>query len=194
MPPLRTLVITPSFDITRNAITRTNANDFDSGGTSQRFNRSARPFYQFTYKLEPLFKKEKEALDFFHAEHQGGLSFMCECHPYNTVENYQRFAYATGSMSQFFLPNRYIGANSFSLQSRNLNTQATSIWATNAYSLMATPGIILFPSSPSSGHDLEAKYSCQYRLVFDPDGLKTSEWARGVYRTEFNLTEVFIFD
>jgi hypothetical protein len=193
MPPLRTLVITPGFDITRTSVTQVNAVNFDTAGTVQLFNRGSRPSYQFAYKLEPLFRKEKEQLEFFHAEHQGAKSFMCECHPYNTVENYQRFAWADGSRTQFFLPNRYLGASSFSLQSRNVLTQATSIWST-AYSLMPTPGIILFASAPSSGHDLEARYACQYRVVFEAGGIKSTEWARGVYRVELNLQEVFIFD
>ncbi len=194
MPPLRTLVLTPGLDLVRTAVTKTNVVDFDSAGTVQLFARGSRPAYQFSFKIEPIFRKELESLEFFHSEHMGARSFMCRCDPYNTVENYQRFATAEFSQTQFFLPNRYIGANSFSLQSRNQNTLATSAWATNAYSLMPTPGILLFPSAPSSGTDLEAKYAVDgYRVVFEPDGLKVSEWARGVYRVELNLREVFIF-
>lgn len=194
MPPLRTLVITPSFEVLRTAVTRTNVVDFDTAGTVQLFSRGARPAYNFTYKLEPVMRKELEQLNFFHAEHLGGRSFMCQCHPYNTVENYQRFGTGDGTTTQMFLWNRYVGANSFSLQSRNQGTLATSVWATNAYSLMPTPGIVLFPSAPSSGHDIEARYAVDgYRVVFEPDGLKTIEWARGVYRVELNLREVFIF-
>lgn len=191
--PLRTLVMTPAFDISRTAVTRTNAIDFDGGGTVQLFNRQQRAAYRFNYKLEPLFRQEHEYMAAFHHEHLGGLSFMCECYPYSMVQFYQRFDYGDSGRTQFYLPNRYIGVGSFSLQSRNQSTLTTSIWSTAAYSLMTAPGILLFSSPPSSGHDLEAKYSCQYRVVFEPDGFKTTEWAQGVYRAELNLREVFLF-
>jgi len=193
--PIRTLVLTPGLDLVRTAITKTNVQDFDAAGTVHLFSRAYRPSYMFNFKIEPIFRKELESLEFFHAEHMGALSFMCRCDPYNTVENYQRFSStAQSGVTQFFLPNRYIGASSFSLQTRNQVTQTTSIWSTAAYSLMPTPGILLFPSAVSSGHDLEAKYAVDgYRVVFEPDGLKVSEWARGVYRVELNLREVFIF-
>lgn len=194
---IRTLVTTAVFDVVRESVTKTNAIDFDSGGTIQLFSRSARPYYKFTLKLEPLVRYTAEQLEMFHAEHQGSKSFFCDCPPYNTVENFQRVATADGVTTQFFLPNRWIGANtganSLSLQTRNQATQATSQWSTSAYSVNVNPGILLFSTIPSSGFDIEAKWSCTYRLVFDPDGMKIAEWARGVYRAELNLREVFLF-
>src|SRR6266576_2478060 len=163
---IRTLVTTTTFDIVRTNVTKTNGIDFDSGGTVQLFSRSSRPYYTFDLKLEPLVRYTAEQLEMFHVEHQGQKSFFCDCWPYNTVENFQRVAVGNGSTLQFFLPNRYIaantGANSFSLQTRNQNTQATSLWSTAAYSVMVAPGILVFPTAPSSGHDIEAKYSCTY--------------------------------
>jgi len=193
---IRTLVTTATFDVQRESITKTNVVDFDSGGTVQLFSRSTRPYYKFTVKLEPLVRYTAEQLEAFHAEHQGAISFFCDCPPYNTIENFQRVAVGNGVTTQFFLPNRWIGANtganSFSMQTRNQLTQATSLWS-SGYSVTVAPGILTFSTVPSSGHDIEAKYSCTYRVVFEPDGKKIAEWARGVYRSEFTLREVFLF-
>lgn len=192
MSLLRTFVATPTFDIERNEITRSNVIDFGAPGLVQIFPVGARPAYSFTLKLEPLLKYAAEDLSAFHAFHQGGKSFMFNGMEYGAIENFHLFGEGDGTTTQFFLPNRWIGVNSFALQSRNQQTQATSLWSA-AYSLSPNPGLVVFDTAVSSGHDIEAKYACQYRVRFAPDGFKVTEWARGIYRAQIELFEVLIF-
>lgn len=193
MPALRTFVCTPTFEVIREEVTYTTNIDFDNANV-HLFNRAQRPTYKFELNLEPMLRYAGQDLSAFHAFHQGGKSFMFSGMKFGAVEDYHLFAEGNGSQTQFFLPNRYIGAGSFSIQSRNQATLATSVWLASAYSLTPVPGIMAFNVVPSSGHDMEAKYACQYRCVFEPDGFKISEFTYNVYKSaNLKLREVLIF-
>lgn len=191
---LRTFVCTPTFSVDREEVTYTTAVDFDNA-TQHLFNRAQRPVYKFELNLEPMLRYAGQDLSAFHAFHQGGKSFMFSGMKFGAIEDYHLFAEGDGAQTQFFLPNRYIGAGSFSIQTRNQVTLATSVWLTSAYSVTLTPGIVTFGATiPSSGHDIEAKYACQYRCVFEPDGFKISEFTYNVYRSaSLKLREVLIY-
>lgn len=202
MSHVYTLTLTPSFDFKRRAKTQTTAVEFDGSGFIQRFNRRARPIYEFEIVCYPLRREEADALNAFHAMHQGGRSFDFDGGPYATVRNYSRFAEGTGSKRQFYLPNRYITATSFSFQTQNQDTLATSNWlasSTNGWpsSLNADIGVLTFANStntiPASGHDLRAIYACKYRCFFEPDGFEIAEFAAGLFRCELRISEAEIF-
>ncbi len=201
---LRSIVLTPTFSVTRKANTYTTPSKFN-GGNVHLFNQGARPLYEFELKLEPLFRSAAENLSFMHARFQGAGSFLYDGGPYASIQTFQIFAEGDGSKRQFFLPNRYIGsvvsggalgsfANSFQFQSQNQITGTTSTWPTNQYSLNPIPGILTTNNTSAttvaSGHDLLAMYSCNYRCVFDPDGIKMDEIYKGIFRVQLNLTEV----
>jgi hypothetical protein len=196
MALLRTLVLTPTFDLVREPIVNTNVVEYRDSQTAHLFNRAQRPAYRFTLKLEPLLRLQHENLSAFYAFHQGGKSFMYDGGPYSTTENYQLMAEGNSATRQFFIPNRWIGAGSYSVQTKNQITLTTSIWSTGVYSVNLNPGILTFQSgastTPSSGHDIEAKYACAYRVVFEKE-FKVAEFAKGIFRTEVVLREVFLF-
>lgn len=192
MALLRSLVLTPSFEYHRESLTQTTKVEFDGSNFQQRYNRRQRPLYRFECTLYPLKRSEDEYLMTFHAFHQGGRSFMFDGGPYATIRNYNLFGEGDGGTTQFFIPNRYITATSFSIQSENQSTLATSIWSTG-YSLNPNPGIVTFTSAPSSGHDLKAIYACRYRCFFEPDGLKFSEFASNLFKVTLKLEEAEIF-
>jgi hypothetical protein len=195
---LRTLVLTPTFEVVREAVTFTTAAEFDNTGLFQVFNRAQRPIYKFEVRCEPLLRLQAEELAAFHAFHQGGKSFLWNGGPYGRTENYNLFGEGNGARRQFFLPNRYVGAGSLALQSRNQVTAATSNWATSSsnswpWSLNPTPGVVTTANSTNtivlSGHDLYAQYGCQYRVLFEPGGIEFSEYARNVFKAQFKLIE-----
>lgn len=198
MPLLRTLVITPSFDVTREQLTYTSRASFDNTGLYQVLNRAQRPIYKFVLRCEPLLRVEAEYLENFHAFHQGGKSFLYDGWPYNRVENYNLVGEGETGKRQFFMPVRFVGASSYSIRTQNQVTLATSDWMASSVngfpvSLNPTPGILTFHNTPStvplSGHDVLGKWSNQYRVHFDPDMWKISEFARNIYRCEFTLNE-----
>jgi hypothetical protein len=195
MPLLRTLNITLAFDVTREAVTQTSVVEYNDSNFTHNFNRAQRPAYRFNIKLDPMVTSTAEALSAFHAFHQGAKSFMWNGGKYGTVNNYNLFGEGGGNRRQFFLPNRYVTSGTLAVQTRNQATGATSAWATSAYSANWNPGIVTFNNStntiPASGHDVEGKYSCFYRVVFEPNGLKMSEFASGVFRADMVLKEVF---
>lgn len=194
---LRTLVITPSFDVVRNDASDTTEIGFDNGGSVQVFDKNARPKYRFTVTLDPIHRIEYEPIAAFYALHKNARSFMWDGGPYQRVENYVVFAEGDGVSQQFFLPNRYIGAGSLSIQTKNFATEATSQWSTTAYSANVTPGIVTFNGSintiPASGHDLMGKWANRYRVRFEPPGIQWAEYRRNIYRTTFSLIEVDLF-
>jgi hypothetical protein len=195
MALLRTLPTSAlAFEVVREAVTHTTNVDFDNGAV-QLFNRMQRPIYRFDLNMEPLTRYDVQELSAFHAFHQGGKSFLFSGGKYGNVEHFHLFAEGNGTQAQFFLPNRYVGVGSLSIQSRNQATLATSSWLTTAYSLSSpVGGIVTFNSAPSSGHDMEAKYGCQYRCVFEPDGIKVSEFTYNVYKAvQLKLKEVLIY-
>lgn len=201
MALLRTLVLTPTFTVVRHSVTYTNATNYQDSQLIHVHNRAARPAYRFELALEPLFRTAAEELEHFHAFHQGGKSFLFSGGPYATIENYNLFGEGDGVQRQFYVPNRYLNVNSFRIQTQNQVTATTSEWAASSsnswpFSLNATPGIVTFanstPTIPLSGHDVQAKFSCQYRCVFEPDGFKIEEVARNIYKANITLQEVFL--
>jgi hypothetical protein len=198
MPYLRTLNLTLAFDVVREAMTHTSVVEYGDSNFSHQFNRAQRPAYRFNVRLDPMVTSAAEALSAFHAFHQGAKSFMWNGGKYGTINNYNLFGEGNGSQRQFFLQNRYVTSGTLAIQTRNQASNTTSAWATSAYSATWNPGIVTFNNSvntiPASGHDIEAKYSCFYRVVFEPNGLKMSEFASGVFKVEMVLKEVFFFD
>lgn len=189
MPFLRTLVLTPAFEIIREQFTHVTETDYHTG-FYHRFNRSQRPLYRFEINVPALRRYEMEYLSAFHAFHQGARSFLIDLHPYNHVEDFQLIGEGNGSKTQFYVPNHYIGANSFQFRSVNQQTLVASTWATTAYSLNATPGVVTTSGTAvASGHDAYALWANQYRCVFEVDGIKISEFNRQIFRAELRIIE-----
>ena len=122
---------------------------------------------------------------------------------YGRVENYNLVGEGDSARTQFFLPNRNIGASSIAVRTANQATGVTSNWLASSsnswpYSMNATPGILTFANSantiPASGHDLMAIYGCRYRCIFEPSGITMTEIARGVYRMDLKLAETAFID
>ena len=193
MPTLRTLTFTPAPGVEREATTFTSVTDFDNAGLFHTFNRSQRPAYRFKLRLGPLTRQEVESLSALHAYHQGGRSFLWDGGQYGRVENFSLVGEGDGARRQYFLPNRYIGASSLEVRTLRPSTGATSAWATTAYSLNATPGILVFhagaSTTPTSGDDVQARWANQYRVLFEPDGIRVSEMARNLFTVELALRE-----
>ena len=202
MSHLRTFTCTPNEDVVREAVTFTGGTQFDSPGLIHIFNRGQRPSYKFELKLGPLTRQEVESLSAFHAFHMGGKSFLWNGDVYGEVRNYSLISEGDTSRRDFFIPNRYIGASSVAVRTVNQATGATSNWAASSsnswpYSLNANPGILSFANStntiPASGHDLQAIWGCQYRCVFEPSGIRISNFTQGLYQADLTLWEVVIW-
>ena len=167
--------------------------DYDNAGLFHAFNRSQRPAYRFKLRLGPLTRQEVESLSALHAYHQGGKSFLWDGGQYGRVENFSLVGEGDGAKRQFFLPNRYIGASSLEVRTLRPSTGVTSAWATSTYSLNATPGIVVFnsggASTPASGDDVQARWANQYRVFFEPGGIKVGEVARNLFEVELTLRE-----
>lgn len=204
MSLLRTLSVTPTFDVVRRSNTFTSIAKFDTGAMHV-FNRGARALYSFELKLEPMYRGAMEQLEMLHQFLKGGRAFLYDGGPYASVQNFYTFAEGDGSRTQFFLPNRYIASvmsggalgtyvSSLQIQTQNQVTLATSSWGSGNYSLTAVPGILNFntatPTTPNSGHDIQAIYSCNYRCLFDPVGFQANEIAKGIFRVQLNINEV----
>ena len=194
---IRTLVITPTFDVLRADASDTTEISFDNGGATQVFDKNVRPKYRFQVTLDPIHRIETEPLQAFYALHRNARSFFWDGGPYQRVENYVVIAEGDGVSRQFFLPNRWIGTGSLAVQTQNFLTAATSQWSTGAYSLNATPGIITFNNSsntiPASGDDIMAKWANKYRVRFIPPGVEWAEHRHNLFKTQFSLVEVDIF-
>lgn len=198
MAGTRTLTCTPNAPIVREAATNTTVTDPENTTLYRVFNRSQRPEYRFELTLGPLTRVQAESLSAFHSFHQGGKSFFWDGETFGTVRNYQLFAEGTGAQRQFFLPNRNIGAGSLSFGTFRPSTGASSTWLASSangwpWSLNAVPGTIAFANSsntiPVSGDDLQAIYACQYRCVFEPDGLKMEFFDMGLWKASLKLRE-----
>jgi hypothetical protein len=196
---LRTLTCTPGESVVREATTFTTEVSFDNG-FSHLFNRTQRPLYKFDVRLGPLTRAEAESLSAFHAFHQGGKSFLWDGGMYGAVANPQLAGEGDGSRRDFFLANRYIGAGSLTVYSKNQATAVTSTWAVSSangwpYSLSAVIGLVTFANSTNtivaSGHDFYAAYGCQYRCVFEPGGIKIDNFTKGpLFRADLKFMEV----
>jgi len=183
MIPL-TLTFTPSL-IRREAITYTTVTDY--GTSFQLFNHMRRPAYRFTLTYDAISRAHMHVLEGFHAAHQGGMPFYWDGGEFGAVENYVFIATADGKTTSYYLPNRGIfNTSSFSARIKNVNTLTTSV--TGDYFIRST-GEILFTVTPTSGQEIEARWSCYYLLNYDPNSLKMEQVARNVYRAEFQLTE-----
>jgi len=199
MSVLRTFTCTPGEELIRESATFTSVVEFDNG-FSHLFNKVQRPIYKFEMRLGPLTRAEAESLSAFHAFHQGGKSFLWDGGMYGAVKNPNLVGEGDGSRRDFFLPNRYIGAGSLTVYSRNQATGVTSTWAvssTNGWptSLSPIPGLVTFANSsntiPASGHDFYAAWANQYRCVFLPEGIKINQFAKGpLFRADLKLMEV----
>ena len=199
MPLLRTFTCTPGENVQREALTLTSAVGYESG-FAHLFNRMQRPLYRFEIHLGPLTRAEAESLSAFHAFHQGGKSFLWDGGMYGAVTNPQLAGEGDGSRRDFFLPNRYIGAGSLTVYTRNQATGVTSTWAVasaNGWptSLNATPGLVTFANStntiPVSGHDFYAAWGNQYRCIFEPDGIRVSLAHKGpLFEADLKLMEL----
>lgn len=196
MSHIRTLTVTPGPSVVRKALTHTSVARYDNAGLYHVFNRSQRPIYEFEITLEPLTRSEVESFQAFHFYHQGGKKFYWDGHPYNRIENYQTVAEGDGGQREFFLFNRNIDASSFSLRTLRPSTQATSVWATNTYSLNAVPGIVTLNNStntiPVSGDDIQIISAHRYTLLFHPEELQVEEFARGLYRAQLRMIETLL--
>ena len=195
MPSSRTIVFTPSV-VTREAITHTSAIGFDGAGLMGYFNRSARPSYRFTIRMDALTKSQAESLSALHAFLQGGQSFFWDGGPWGDVQNMSLVGEGDTNRRQFFLGNRNVGASSIAVQT--LRAAVSSAWlasSTNGwpYSLTAAAGVLTFANSsntiPASGDDVMARWGCTYRCVFEPGGITIENRYRGVYSVELKLAE-----
>ena len=191
MSHTRTLTFTPAPDIERHSLIRTSVAGFDNTGLFSAFNRATRPTYAFKLTFDALTKTEVDCLTGLHHYHMGAKSFFWDGGHWGRLDNYTLIAEANGQLREFFLPNRNIGVGSISV--RTLRGGTNSVWATTAYSLFDTQGFISFANStntiPSSGDDIQAQYSCQYRVFFDSSGLVVKEIAPKMYSLEIGLIE-----
>ena len=197
MAGVRTLTFTPSY-VEREAITLTSATQFDSTGMAQYLSRASRPAHRFTLKLEALTRQQVDSLTAAHAYHQGGKSFLWDGAGYGSVDNFSLIGEGDSARREFFLGNRNIGTGSVAVQTFRPANGLSSAWAassTNAwpYSLTAGAGVITFANSsntiPASGDDVNARWGCNYRCHFAPEGIKVTNQWRGVYSVELILTE-----
>jgi len=184
---VRTLSFTPAPTVVRENISATEA--AGEQGFQHLFNPANRPVYQFTLDMGPLTRGEAENLSAQHAYHQGGRSFIWDGAQFGGMSDYDFVGLADGVRKGFFLPNRNIGPNSFSVQTYRPTTNASSTWATGNYSLRAASGVIEFSSAPFSGDFIRAKYGCVYRVKFPADGIKLDQFRAGLYNAQLTLTE-----
>lgn len=186
---LHTLTFTPAPPLTREAMTYTTVTEYIHA--SHIFSRTRRPIYRFTLKLEPLTRTQVQSLMSAHAYHQGAVPFYWDGGEFGAIENYNLVGEGDGATRTFYLPNREIGQNSISVETRR--SSVTSVWASSAYSLSAAMGMLTFANStntiPASGDDVRAKYGCRYRVNFDAEGISVHEVAAGVYSAELKLIE-----
>ena len=178
------LTFTPSA-IRREAITYTTQADYCT--VFHSFNRMRRPAYRFTLTYDALSRAHINVLQGLQAAHQGGMPFFWDGGEFGAVENYVFIATADGKPTPtYFIPNRGINTNSFSVRMKNTFTNVTSV--TGDYFIRST-GELLFTVTPTSGQEVYAKWACNYLLNFDPNGIKLEQIARNVYRAEFQLIE-----
>src|SRR3990167_656958 len=197
MAGVRTLTFPPSY-VERESITLTAAPQLDNTGLTQRFSRSSRPSYRFTLRLEALTRQQVNSLTAAHAVLQGANSFLWDGAGWGSVDNFSLIGEGDAARREFFLGNRNEGAGSVALQTFRPSNGQTSAWAassTNAwpYSLTGGAGVITFANSsntiPASGDDVNARWGCNYRCHFEPEGIRIVTEHRGVFSAELILTE-----
>lgn len=185
-----TLTFTPAPPLTRQAITHVQGADYYQ--SAARHARTRRPAYKFTLRLGPLTRTQAQCLTALHAYHQGAAPFYWDGGEYGRLDNYVVVGEGDGAARQFYLPNRYVGADSISVQTLRRASGVTSAW-TSGFSLSPVEGILTFANSvntiPATSDDVMARYGCVYRLNFARDGLRTQEAAAGVYVAEVTLIE-----
>ena len=186
MAGIRTITLTPGFEVTREQMTHTSVVDYDGTGLFHVFNRASRPAYKFEVNAPVLTQIQVQSLQAFHQFHQGGKAFYFDGCNWSYVNTLNLVGEGDGVRTQFFLPNRNIDANSITVGI--FDGATTSL--TTAYSLTAVPGILTFNTAPDSGDDIMASHAHRYKCVFDPDGVKFTNWALGVYRAEIVLREI----
>jgi hypothetical protein len=190
MAAIQTLTFNPGPPLTREALTMTSVTEYIHA--TALFGKLRRPIYRFTLRLGPLNRSQLNCLTALHAYHQGSNPFYWNGGEYGRVENYNLVDEGDGVDRTFYLPNRYVGAGSIAVRTVNQATGVASNW-TVGYSLSPDAGILTFGNSastiPLSGHDIQAKYGCVYRVNFEPGGIKTQDIAAGVYAAEIVLTE-----
>ena len=184
--PVRTITLTPGFEVSREQMTYTSDVDYDGTGIFHRFSRDSRVAYKFTINLPVLTRIQVQSLEAFHNFHRGGRAFFWDGCPWEAVNTLNLIGEGDGARTQFFLPNRNINTSSISVGVFDGTT--TSI--TTAYSLTSVPGIVTFDTAPDSGDDVLAAHAHRYQCVFDPNGVKFTTWALGVYRAELVLREI----
>lgn len=189
MPPIYTLTVTPSV-IRREEVTHTSVAEFDNTGTAVRFDRSSRPFYRFTMDLSLLKRAEYENLSAFHALHKGGRSFMFSGLHYGGQSDFRLVGEGDGTRTEFFIPNRHVNPSSVQMRMTQGGFGVSSV--TTAFSLNPNPGIVTFDTAPTSGDRIDARWANLYRVVFEPDGWETEEFAPNVFRAELALRETQI--
>lgn len=186
---IRTFTCTPGYDIQREAITKTAVADFDQPGLFSATNGAQRPAYRFVVNIPALTRIQVQSLQAFHFFHQGAKAFYINgFEAWSYVSTLNLIGEGNGSKKDFFLPNRNIDANSITVAVFDGVTHSI----TSAYSLNPVPGIISFTTAPTSGHDIEASHAHKYKVVFEPDGLKTDEFASGVWKAQLKLRELAV--
>lgn len=185
---IRTLTVTPSFDIEREAVTYEDENDYDNTGLFAVYSRAGRPAYKFRLNVSPLVQIQQQSLSAFHFFHQGSKPFFFDGGKWSSVSALNLIGEGDGTRTEFLLPNRFINADSISVAVYDGTT--TSL--TSAFSLNADPGIIVFDTAPDSGDDIMASHGHKYKCLFAPRGLKVAQIAAGVWRAEVNLRETII--
>lgn len=195
MSHVRTLAFTPSA-VDREAITFTNAVNFDSPGLTHYMNRGSRPAYRFTLRFDALTKTQMASLSAVHAVLQGAQSFYWDGAGFGSVDDFSLIGEGDSARRQFYLGNRNVGAGSVSIQT--LRAGVSSAWAASSsnawpYSLTPAAGVISFANStntiPASGDDVMATWGCRYRCHFPPDGIRITNQYRGVYSVDLELLE-----
>ena len=185
---IQTIVFTPGPSLTREAMTYTTATEFTQA--VHLFGRAQRPTYKFTLRLGPLSQTQMISLSAVHAYYQGSLPFYWDGGEYGRVENYNLVGDGDSVTRNFYLPNRYIGANSIAV--RTVRSGVGSNWS-SGYTLSADIGLLTFNNSnntiPWNGDEVQAKYGCVYRVNFDHQGIKIQEIAANVYAAEIILIE-----
>ena len=188
---VRTLTFTPAPTVAREAITETQAVGND--GYRHLLDPAARPFYRFSLEVGPLIKHEAESLSALHAYHMGHRAFLWDGAQYHTVPDYGTAGEGDGLRKEFLLPHRYIGgtagASSLAVRTLRPSTGATSNWATSAWSLYASVGLLKLGTAPVSGDLVQAKYANLYRVNFAPDGVRLEQVAKDLYMAQFELVE-----
>lgn len=182
----RTLTFTPAPTVAREALTRTIV--VGRPGFFHGYNLNSRPFYRFTMQCGPLFKSEADCLSALHAFHQGTRFFLYDGGPYGSLTDYVFAGVGDGRRTDFFLPNRHIGPNSFAVRTQRPSTGATSEWTTN-YSFYAGPGMVFFDTGVRSGDQVQAKYGCQYLCNFAPDGIAIEQVAVDLFTANLTVIE-----